>query len=373
MALPQFSMRELIQAGVHFGHKTKRWNPRMAPFIFGARNDVHIIDLQKTVPMLHKALVTVRDTVSQNGRVLFVGTKHQASGPIAEAAKRCGQYYVNHRWLGGMLTNWNTIQASIKTLRTLENQLENPSARLTKKELLTLSRQKEKLERSLGGIKDMGGQPNLIFVVDTNREDLAVKEANKLGIPVVAIVDSNSSLEGIDYPIPGNDDATRAIDLYCRLVSDAALAGIQQGIVKSGADIGEMAELPQNVAELKVADNDEGQQKAKVEKAKVETVKKPAKKTPVKKAAENAEAVNEERKEEAKGEQVEAVAEEAAKPKAAKATTAKKVADTKGEAKAKPAAKKAAPAKKPAAKPAAKKAATTAAKKPAAKKTAAKK
>ncbi|MCH2548275.1 MAG: 30S ribosomal protein S2, partial [Alphaproteobacteria bacterium] len=170
MALPQYSMRELIQAGVHFGHKTKRWNPRMAPFLFGVRNDVHIIDLQKTVPMLHKSLAAVRDVVAQNGRVLFVGTKHQASDPIAEAAKRCGQYYVNHRWLGGMLTNWNTIQQSIKTLRNLEDKLENPGPRLTKKELLTMSRQKDKLERSLGGIKDMGGLPNLVFIIDTNRE-----------------------------------------------------------------------------------------------------------------------------------------------------------------------------------------------------------
>lgn len=262
MALPQFSMRELIQAGVHFGHKTKRWNPRMSPFLFGVRNDVHIIDLQKTVPMLHRALVAVRDAVAGNGRVLFVGTKHQASVPIAEAAKRCGQYYVNHRWLGGMLTNWNTIQASIRTLRGFEERLENPNIRLTKKELLQLSRQKEKLDRSLGGIKDMGGLPNLLFVIDTNREDLAIKEANKLGIPVVAIVDSNSSLEGVDYPIPGNDDATRAIELYCRLVSDAALSGIQQGMMKAGVDIGEMADLPeQNVPDLKAvsiaADNDD--------------------------------------------------------------------------------------------------------------------
>lgn len=264
-ALPQYSMHELIQAGVHFGHKTKRWNPRMAPYLFGVRNDVHIIDLQKTVPLLHKALAAVRDAVANNGRVLFVGTKTQASEPLAEAAKRCGQYYVNHRWLGGMLTNWNTIQASIRKLRSLEERLENPSSRLTKKEILTLSRQKEKLERSLGGIKDMGGLPNLVFIIDTNREDLAIAEANTLGIPVVAVVDSNSSLEGVDFPIPGNDDATRAIELYCRLVSDAALAGIQKGMVKSGADLGELADLPeQNVPNLKAvtADNDDSAGKA---------------------------------------------------------------------------------------------------------------
>ena len=274
MALPQFSMNELIQAGVHFGHKTKRWNPRMAPYIYGARNDVHIINLQKTVPLLHKALVTVRDTVAANGRVLFVGTKPQASSLIAEAAKRSGQYYVNHRWLGGMLTNWKTIQASIKSLRTLEAQLENPSARLTKKEILTMSRRRDKLELSLGGIKDMGGLPSLVFVIDTNREDLAIKDANKLGIPVIAIVDSNSSLEGVDMPIPGNDDATRAIELYCRLISDAALSGISKGMVKSGKDLGEMADLPsQNVPGLNVvADNDD----ATVEKAKAAASKKPA-------------------------------------------------------------------------------------------------
>jgi small subunit ribosomal protein S2 len=307
MALPQYSMRELIQAGVHFGHKTKRWNPRMAPFLFGVRNDVHIIDLQKTVPMLYKALASVRDAVAQNGRVLFVGTKHQASAPIAEAAKRCGQYYVNHRWLGGMLTNWNTIQQSIKTLRSLEEKLENPSPRLTKKELLTMSRQRDKLELSLGGIKDMGGLPNLIFVLDTNREDLAIAEANKLGIPVVAVVDSNSTLEGVDFPIPGNDDATRAIELYCRLVSDAALAGIQTSMAKSGKDLGAAADLPeQNVPGLEVvADNDDASKAA---------AKPAAKKAAAKPAA---------KKEEAKEEKAPAKKAPAAKKPAAKTTTKK--------------------------------------------------
>ena len=227
-ALPTFSMRELIDAGVHFGHKTKRWNPRMAPFIYGTRNDIHIIDLQQTVPMLHRALTTVRSTVAKNGRILFVGTKRQASEEIAAAAKRCGQYYVDNRWLGGMLTNWSTIQNSIRQLRKYEEELANPHSGLTKKELLQASRNRDKLEKSLGGIRDMGGKPDLLFIIDTNREDLAVKEAQKLGIPIVAIVDTNCTTEGIDFPIPGNDDATRAIKLYCKLISDAALSGLRE-------------------------------------------------------------------------------------------------------------------------------------------------
>lgn len=230
-ALPTFSMRELIDAGVHFGHKTKRWNPRMAPFIYGTRNDIHIIDLQQTVPMLHKALTAVRSTVAKNGRILFVGTKRQASDEIAAAAKRCGQYYVNQRWLGGMLTNWSTIQNSIRQLRKYEEVLaEGDRSGLTKKELLQASRNRDKLERSLGGIRDMGGKPDLLFIIDTNREDLAVKEAQKLGIPIVAIADTNCTTEGIDFPIPGNDDATRAIKLYCKLISDAALSGLKETV-----------------------------------------------------------------------------------------------------------------------------------------------
>jgi small subunit ribosomal protein S2 len=230
-ALPDFSMRELIEAGVHFGHKTKRWNPRMAPFIYGTRNDIHIIDLQQTVPMLHKALTAVRNTVAKNGRILFVGTKRQASEEIAEAAKRCGQYYVNQRWLGGMLTNWSTIQNSIRQLRKHEETLADAeNSGLTKKELLQASRQRDKLDRSLGGIRDMGGKPDLLFIIDTNREELAVLEAKKLGIPIVAIIDTNCSVEGIDYPIPGNDDATRAIKLYCQLIADSALAGLKEGV-----------------------------------------------------------------------------------------------------------------------------------------------
>ena len=238
MDLPSFSMRELIDAGVHFGHKTKRWNPRMAPFIYGTRNDIHIIDLQQTVPMLHRALSAVRATVSKNGRILFVGTKRQASEEIAAAAKRCGQYYVDNRWLGGMLTNWSTIQNSIRQLRKYEELLADPHSGLTKKEILNTQRYRDKLERSLGGIRDMGGKPDLLFIIDTNREELAVKEAQKLGIPIVAIIDTNCSTDGIDFPIPGNDDATRAIKLYCQLISDAALSGLQQSMGGKNVDFG---------------------------------------------------------------------------------------------------------------------------------------
>lgn len=240
---PAFNMRELIEAGVHFGHRTKRWNPRMAPYLFGVRNDIHIIDLGKTVPMLHAALNAVRDVTGGNGRVLFVGTKRQAAEPIAEAAKRCGQYYINQRWLGGLLTNWTTIQNSIKTLKKLDEQLLQENSGFTKKELLSMTRDRNKLEASLGGIKDMGGLPDLIFIIDTTKEDLAVQEAQKLGIPVIAVVDSNASLDGINYPIPGNDDSTRAIQLYCRLVSDAALSGIQKSLMASGADMGAAADI----------------------------------------------------------------------------------------------------------------------------------
>ena len=243
--IPAFNMRELIEAGVHFGHKTKRWNPRMAPYLFGVRNDIHIIDLGKTVPMLHKALAAVRDTAAKNGRVLFVGTKRQATDPVREAATRCGQYYINQRWLGGLLTNWNTIQNSIRSLRKLDEIMANPAGR-GKKELVSLNRQREKLEASLGGIKNMGGQPDMLFIIDTNKEDLAIKEAQRLGIPIVAIIDSNCSLEGITYPIPGNDDSTRAIKLYCQLISDAVLAGLQQSIQNSGADMGSRADLSED-------------------------------------------------------------------------------------------------------------------------------
>jgi small subunit ribosomal protein S2 len=241
MALPDFTMRQLLEAGVHFGHQTHRWNPKMAPFIFGERNGIHIIDLAQTVPMLHQALVTVRDTVAAGGRVLFVGTKRQASDPIADAAKRCAQYFINHRWLGGTLTNWKTISNSIQHLRRLEELSENGGQGLTKKEVLNLMREKDKLERALGGIKDMGGLPDLLFVIDTPKEQLAIKEANKLGLPVVAIVDSNSDPVGITYPVPGNDDASRAIALYCDLVARAVIDGISESQRSLGTDLGAAA------------------------------------------------------------------------------------------------------------------------------------
>ena len=242
MAMPQFSMRQLLEAGVHFGHQTHRWNPRMSPYLFGARNNVHIIDLRQTVPMLDRALIAIRDIVANRGRVLFVGTKRQAADAIVDAARRCGQYYVNHRWLGGMLTNWKTISKSIKRLRELEDRLQGETAGFTKKELLNLTRERDKLERSLGGIKDMGGLPDLIFVIDTNKEAIAISEARKLGIPVAAILDSNCDPDGITYPIPGNDDALRAITMYTDLVARAVLDGIQADMVASGADVGEAEE-----------------------------------------------------------------------------------------------------------------------------------
>ena len=238
MALPDYSMRQLLEAGVHFGHQTHRWNPKMAPYIYGARNKVHIIDLSRTVHYLNHALQEIRDLVSGGGRVLFVGTKRQASPVIADSAKRCGQYYVNHRWLGGMLTNWRTISQSIKQLKTLDDQLAQDNTGLTKKELLQLQRQRDKLDLSLGGIRDMGGLPDVLFVIDTNREEIAIKEATRLGIPVVAVVDTNCDPDGVTFPIPGNDDATRAIKLYCDLVAQAVLDGIQAELAAQGVDIG---------------------------------------------------------------------------------------------------------------------------------------
>ncbi len=244
MAMPQFTLRQLLEAGVHFGHHTRRWNPRMGPFLFGVRNQVHIIDLQQTVPMLDRALRAVRDVVAGGGRVLFVGTKRAAAEYVADAAKRCGQYYVNHRWLGGTLTNWKTITGSIKRLRQIEDLLSGDTQGLTKKEILDITRDKEKLDRALGGIKDMGGLPDILFIIDTNKEKLAVEEANKLGIPVVAVLDSNSDPAGVSFPIPGNDDAIRAITLYCDLVSGAVLDGISAEMAASGRDIGAGEELP---------------------------------------------------------------------------------------------------------------------------------
>ena len=244
MALPAFTMRQLLEAGVHFGHSTRRWNPKMSPYLFGERNNIHIIDLQQTVPMLHQAMVAVKDVVAAGGRVLFVGTKRQASSRIADAAKRCGQYYVNHRWLGGMMTNWRTISNSIKRLRELDDQLSAETIGLTKKELLVLTREQNKLERALGGIKEMGGLPDILVVIDTNKEGIAIAEANKLKIPVVGVIDSNSQPDGITYPVPGNDDAIRAINLYCDLMVGSVLDGIQKEVTITGGDLGASVNSP---------------------------------------------------------------------------------------------------------------------------------
>jgi small subunit ribosomal protein S2 len=244
MALPDYSMRQLLEAGVHFGHQAHRWNPKMREYIFGTRNNIHIIDLAQTVPMLHRALEAVSDTVAKGGRILFVGTKRQAQDSIADAAKRSAQYYVNSRWLGGMLTNWKTISESIKRLRKLDEMLSSGEAQAyTKKERLTLQRERDKLDRALGGIKDMGGLPDLLFVIDTNKEDIAIKEAQRLNIPVAAIVDTNCDPEGISFLVPGNDDAGRAISLYCELISKAAIDGISRAQGELGVDIG-AAEAP---------------------------------------------------------------------------------------------------------------------------------
>ena len=242
MAMPTFTMRQLLEAGVHFGHHTRRWNPKMKPYLFGVRNGVHIIDLTKTVPLLEQALQQVRQVVSNGGRVLFVGTKAAAAERVAEAAKRCGQYYVNHRWLGGMLTNFKTISASIKRLRELEERIVAEETGLTKRELLQLTRERDKLERALGGIKEMGGLPDILFVIDTNKESIAIQEAAKLNIPVIAVIDSNSSPDHVTYPIPGNDDAIRSIGLYCRLIADAVLDGLQQEMIATGTDVGAQAQ-----------------------------------------------------------------------------------------------------------------------------------
>ena len=240
MALPDFSLRQLLEAGVHFGHQTQRWNPRMAPFIYGDKNGIHIFDLTQTLPMLDAALNAVRDTVAKGGRVLFVGTKRQAQGPVADAAERCAQYYMNHRWLGGTLTNWKTVSNSIKRLKDIDESMENGTEGLTKKERLGMERDQAKLQASLGGIREMGGVPDLLVVIDVNKEDLAIAEAKKLGIPVVAIVDSNCSPDGIDYIIPGNDDASRAISLYCDLIARAALDGMSAQLGAAGVDLGEL-------------------------------------------------------------------------------------------------------------------------------------
>lgn len=259
MALPDFSMRQLLEAGVHFGHQTHRWDPKMKPYIFGERNGIHIIDLSQTVPMLHQALVKIRDVVAGGGRVLFVGTKRQAQNPVSEAATRCAQYFMNVRWLGGTLTNWETISNSIRRLKEMEDLLEGGGKGLTKKEQLQISREKDKLNASLGGIRELGGLPDILFVVDVKKESIAVKEANKLGIPVVAVVDTNCSPNGVDFVVPGNDDASRAIALYCNLVADAVIDGISASQASLGVDIGALEEAPAEPAVSEEAPAEESQ------------------------------------------------------------------------------------------------------------------
>ena len=248
MAAPTVTMQELIEAGTHFGHQTHRWNPRMKPYIFGARNGIHIIDLSQTVPLFARALDFVQQTARSGGKVLFVGTKRQAQDAIREAALSSGQHFVNHRWLGGMLTNWKTISERIKYLKTLDERLSGDTAGLTKKEVLDLTRKRDKLEMSLGGIRNMGGIPDVMFVIDANKEDLAIKEANVLGIPVVAVLDTNTDPSGIAFPIPGNDDASRAVRLYCDAIADAARSGKGAGVQDSGADVGAMENPPEETA-----------------------------------------------------------------------------------------------------------------------------
>ncbi|MEM7545327.1 MAG: 30S ribosomal protein S2 [Pseudomonadota bacterium] len=279
MALPEFSLRQLLEAGVHFGHQTHRWNPRMGQFIYGDRNGIHIIDLTQTVPLLDAALNAIRETVAKGGRILFVGTKRQASRGVAEAAERCAQYYMNHRWLGGTLTNWKTVSNSISRMKKLDEMLDGgQAAAMTKKELLNLSRERDKLTASLGGIREMGGVPDMIFVIDTNKEALAIAEANKLGIPVVAILDSNSNPDGITYPIPGNDDAARAIKLYCDLASDAALDGMAAQMGAAGFDIGAVDEpIVEEVAEAPAKEAPAGEAPAE---APAEATEEPTKETP---------------------------------------------------------------------------------------------
>ena len=267
MSSTSFTMRQLLEAGVHFGHHTRRWNPKMKDYIFGVRNNTHILDLRQSVPLLHRALAAIREVTASGGRVLLVGTKRQAAEKIADTAQKTGQYFVNHRWLGGMLTNWKTISISIKRLKDLDERLAGETQGLTKKELLNLTRERDKLERALGGIREMGGLPDILFIIDTNKEQLAIQEANKLGIPIVAILDSNSDPEGVQFPVPGNDDAMRAISLYCDLVGNAVLTGLEAEMVASGVDIGEAEVAPvelgvEEIAETVVDENgvEEGKQ-----------------------------------------------------------------------------------------------------------------
>ncbi len=288
MTLPTASLRQLIEAGAHFGHSTRRWNPKMKPYLYGVRDGVHIIDLQQSVPMLDRALKAIHDAVAEGGRVLFVGTKRQAQDLVKEYAERCGQYFVNHRWLGGTLTNWKTVSNSIKRLKDLEEQIANVTklAGLTKKEQLNLQRERDKLDRALGGIKDMGGRPDIIFVIDTNKETIAVAEARVLKIPVVAILDSNSDPTGITYPVPGNDDAIRAIKLYCELIANTVLGGISDEMKSAGVDVGEGEAAPTETlpAEAAAAASEDGDDKKTV------VVKKPRSRARPKKAADAASA-----------------------------------------------------------------------------------
>jgi small subunit ribosomal protein S2 len=248
MALPEFSMRQLLEAGVHYGHQTARWNPKMGEYIYGDRNGIHIIDLTQTVPMLDAALNVVRETVAKGGRILFVGTKRQAQKPIAEAADKCAQFYMNHRWLGGTLTNWKTVSQSIQRLKQLDELMAHGAEGMTKKERLNMEREQSKLQASLGGIREMGGTPDLIFIIDVGKEDLAILEAQKLGIPVIGVVDTNCSPKGVDYVIPGNDDAARAIQLYCDLVARAALDGMTAQMGAAGIDLGALEVAPEEEA-----------------------------------------------------------------------------------------------------------------------------
>jgi len=255
MALPDFSLRQLLEAGVHYGHQTHRWNPKMGRYIYGDRNGIHIIDLTQTVPLLDAALQAMRDCVAKGGRILFVGTKRQAAQPLADAAGRSAQYFMNHRWLGGTLTNWKTVSNSINRLKLLDEQLDGGATGFTKKERLNLERERAKLQASLGGIREMGGVPDMLFVIDTNKEDLAILEAKKLGIPVVAVLDSNSDPAGVDYPIPGNDDASRAIGLYCDLAARAVIDGMASQLGAAGFDLGELEEAPvEEALEAEVAE-----------------------------------------------------------------------------------------------------------------------
>ena len=264
MSSPTFTMRQLLEAGVHFGHHTRRWNPKMEPYIFGKRNNIHIINLEKTVPMLYEALEAIQSIAKNGGKFLFVGTKRSASDLIAQAAINCGQYYVNHRWLGGMLTNWETVSKSIKKLKNLEERISSGEINsLTKKERLNIERQKEKLDLTLGGIKNMNGIPDAIFIIDTNKEAIAVLEANNLNIPIIAICDTNTNPSGVDYPVPGNDDALRAISLYCDLVAASVLKGLESNLEQSGIDVGEAQELSEEKINVDINENNNNDEELK--------------------------------------------------------------------------------------------------------------